>query len=196
MAEHKNVKSFAAAIAKRAKDVDSINRDAVEKAAFQAKKILEAETARAVGPDFAMSNFGNKGNRGKVKLKAGYNIRGKKNVTALLSPRGAIGAWYLVDKGSKGHIMIPGGIGKVQGKRTKANRQAAKREKLDALLSGDYSSNFQDGIKPFRTPWGPRYKIKHPGTKGKQVWDKAKQAAIPVARMTIRNRYRAYMNSK
>lgn len=157
MATHSSVNSFSKAITKKSVEIVKVNRDAVDKAAFIAKQIVEAKLQSAVGSDRAMSNLGWKGNRGNLTMKVGYDIKGRINAVAILSPRGTIGAWFLLEYGSGRHVI-----------------------------------NLVDP-PPMRTPFGPRYTVKHPGTKGKNVFGDSLKAAKKPVMSVMQQRYARWL---
>lgn len=116
----------------------------------------------ATGGDSRLSGMGN------ARVGARFTMRDK--TTALVS---ATGPMQIIESDTKAHVILPKGIGSGFG-RSKAGRRAAKQSLYDALFGGTYS-----GVKPLRTPWGPRYRVSHPGTKGKHTWANAIDAAAP-----------------
>lgn len=140
---------------------------AVNKGALAAKNAINAQLGRKI-PSRRLRNVGKNGS----KLSVRYDVRGEKNPTALVR---AIGPWQIIEDGTKPHIILPKSVGK--GGRGKAGKRAAKH----ALYSALFGSSGFSGSHPLRTPYGPRFKVNHPGTSGKHPWRDGASAAKKVA---------------
>ena len=137
-------------MAKLTSEFGRASRTAVERGAFEAKKVIGQEIRQATG-DGRMSGVGAKGARVGVR----YDIKGTENPTALGR---ATGPLHLVENPVKPHEITP------------------KRRRRGA------------GKKAVVTPYGPKAKVQHPGTKtGKKPWAKGKQKAEPRIKHEVTN---------
>ena len=115
------------------------------------------------GGDNVLSGMG-------ARVGARYDVIGRQNPVALIR---ATGPLQILESDTKPHGILPKGIGSGHG-RTKAGRRASKQALYDALFGGTYS-----GISPMNTPYGYKYRVNHPGTKGKRTWSRAIEQATP-----------------
>lgn len=94
----------------------------------------------------------------------------------------AEGPLHLENNPTKPHTELPKSVGRVLGsKRTKAARHDAKQRLYDALFGeGGFA-----GAKPLSTPYGPRYRVSHPGTKGKKTWQHGVDLALPLIHQAV-----------
>lgn len=185
MANHQSTASFSKAIKGYGGRLQNASRDAVNDAALVVKTSILAQVARTTGGDMKLGNWGAYKNVGKgYPLSIGYDIKGNTGrVVALVKPRGAIPQWYLLEYGAKPHTILPRGTGRVKGKRTAANRRAAKQDLYNALFGGAVAS-------PLLMPDGPRsVKVKHPGAPAKRPFKTGVEVSRNVAEKIIANQY-------
>jgi hypothetical protein len=114
------------------------------------------------------------------KLTHGYKVTGPDH-KPIASYRALGGPWGLVEHGSEAHTINAGGSSPVAVKgMSRVDRLRATRQRdLDRVFGarGTYS-----GVKPMRLPDGGfRYKVSHPGTKGKEPFNRGVASAIPSA---------------
>jgi hypothetical protein len=137
---------------------------ATAKAAAEVTNSARDEIRKDSGGDMVLSGMG-------AKVGARYDIKGGDNPTALIR---ATGPLHILESDTSQHIILPGGVGRAQG-RSRVARRAAKQDLYNALFGGSVGS----GATPLRTPYGPRYRVNHPGTTGKKTWSRAIERAIP-----------------
>lgn len=137
------------------------DRKSVEAAALFTVRMARASIRAGSGGDSRLSNVGRNG----ARVGARYDIQGARNPTALVR---ATGPLHLLDNPTKPHQITA----KVKKGRSRASRSAF----YNAIFGGD--GGFAN-TTPMRTPYGPRYRVNHPGTKGKQTWKRAVDAASP-----------------
>lgn len=126
--------------------------------------------AVASGGDSRLSGVGKTG----ARVGAKYSVRGGDSPTGLVT---AIGPLQLIERDTQEHGELPRSVGRIQGRRTKEARYAAKQRLYNALFgSGGFS-----GATPLSTPYGPRYRVQHPGTRGKHPFERAVDATVPDA---------------
>lgn len=90
----------------------------------------------------------------------------------------AQGPLHLENNPTKPHTELPKSVGRSLGsRRDKASRHDAKQRLYSALFGGE--GGFA-GATPLRTPYGPRYRVTHPGTKGKRTWQHGVDLALPL----------------
>lgn len=177
----KTVAQFAGQAASIGPKMDAAVKASVGQAALTMKKSVQAELRRAIGADLKMSNVGRRA--GGAKIGVTFNVKDfKGDPTALLKMTGPA---QLVERDTDPHPILPRGVGRVQGRRTKANRLAAKQELYNALFGGRVAVAGRN-IRPLRLADGNfRYIVNHPGTKGKFPWAKGTTAATPAARKIL-----------
>lgn len=168
--------AVASRMAKMGLEVQRGQRTAMNRAALEAKKVLVTEIAKAV-PSGRMRNVGSPpGARVGVK----YDVKGTKNPTALVR---AIGPLHLVENPIKPHMIIPKKTGR--GAKGRGSRRANQQALYDALFGGRYA-----GQKPLRTPYGPRYRVEHPGVSTpKRPWAKGMKRVPDPVRRTLERTY-------
>jgi hypothetical protein len=170
--------------------VPAANRAAVNAAALLAKQAAEASIRAGSGGDMVLSNVGrSKETRGagsRAKVGARYDIKGVKNPTALVY---ATGPLHILDNPTRPTTKTEGGriIAKVS-KGRKGSRQRGSF--YNAIFGG--SGGFA-GATPLRTPWGPRYSVKHRGTAGKRTFFRGIDAAKPMLPRQFQSTYRTAM---
>lgn len=149
----------------------------VGKAALVLKTSVQANLRTAVGSDLRMSGVGRRG----AKVGVRYDVKGQRNPTALLRATGPV---PLVERNTSPHTILPRGVGRVQGRRTKLARQAARQNLYDALFAGTVGA----GVRPLALGNGRfAYRVSHPGTRGKQPFEKGIERATPAAQKILRN---------
>lgn len=145
-------------------------KGSVGKAALVLKTSVQAKLGPATGGDFRMSGVGSKATRqaGGAKLGVRYTVKGDKgDPTALLRMTGPA---HLIERDTSPHTTVPKGVGRVQGRRTKLARRAAKQSLYDALFQAE----------------GNTVKLRqHPGTKGKHPFEKGVERAAPAAQKIL-----------
>lgn len=154
--------------------VTQANKKAVERAAFAMKRSVQKQP----GYRDRLKNVGKSG----ARLNVRYDLKGLENKNAATAIVKAVGPFQLIERDTKAHSIMPRGVGRAQG-RTKAARRQAKQDLYDALFGGRVGSN----VKPLRTPYGPRYRVDHPGTKGRHPFEKGVNAALPEVRKIMGN---------
>lgn len=168
---------FARQMATLGKRMEKNVAGSVGKAAQVLKASVEANLRSAVGSDLRMSGVGKAG----AKVGVRYTVKGTQNPTALLRATGPV---HLVERDNKAHVILPRGVGRVQGRRTKANRRAAKQDLYNALFGGSVGR----GVKPLAFGNGRfAYRVRHPGTKGKHPFEKGVERAAPIAQRILAN---------
>lgn len=106
---------------------------AVERAAFEAKKVIASEIRSATG-DMRMSGVGTKGARVGVR----YDMKGTENPTALVR---ATGPLHLVERPVKPHVIAP------------KKRGRGKRKKAVTTPYGPRASVQHPGVQNPKRPW-------------------------------------------
>lgn len=152
-------------------------RKAVIAGTAAAKVTLTASLRKAV-PSGRLRNVGKSG----TSLSVRANVAGTEHPTGLVS---AQGPWQLVENDTKAHPIIAKGVGKQF--KGRGSGHAKKQAKYNALFGGDQAGVY-GGTKPLRTPYGPRYRVNHPGTRGKHPWRDgvvAAQLSVPLAMTSV-----------
>jgi hypothetical protein len=152
----------------------SMSVAALDRLASLAKKLLLAELARAVGADLRMSRVGPKG----ARLGVASDVKQGQTPTAMVR---ATGPWQLIEGDTDPHVILPRGVGRAKG-RSKAARHAARQELYNAL----FGSGPGRQVTPLRTPFGPRNRVLHPGTKGKHPFANGVERAQSLTAITLR----------
>ena len=145
-------------------------RQGVQKAALVATTAARASIAAGSGGDSALSNVGRQGG---AKVGARFDVKGTQNPSALIR---ATGPLHLLDNPTKPHTIVPRGL-------KKGRSRASRGDFYNALFGG--GSGF-GSAKPLRTPYGPRYRVQHPGTRGKRTFWRGIDAARPLVPLTFR----------
>lgn len=156
--------------------VEKSTRSAVEKSALQLTSHARLNIAAATGGDSRLSHVGK---RGGAKVGARYKLnRSTSNPSALIFAEGPL---QIIERDTKAHGEIPRSVGRLQRRsdgvldRSRSARHDAKQRLYSALFgSGGFS-----GATPLSTPYGPRFKVAHPGTKGKHPFGRAVTAETP-----------------
>lgn len=165
-----------ARLKKLATEIDRADKMAVNRAALAAKTVHLAEL-RKVAPSGRMRNVGSPPG---AKLNVRYDVKGIRNPTALVR---AIGPWHLLEHVIKPHLIIP----KKTGRQSKG--RGARRQNKQALYNALFGGEYGDAT-PLKTPFGPRFKVNHPGVRiPKMPWAKAKPAAETAALKQLQSAY-------
>lgn len=110
----------------------------------------------------------------------GVKVRALPGDRAIITAEGPL---HLENNPTKPHTELPRSVGRnTTGHNNKANRYAAKARLYNALFSGE--GGFA-GATPLRTPYGPRYRVQHPGTKGKKTWQHGVDLALPLIHQAV-----------
>lgn len=112
----------------------------------------------------------------KQRLSVRWDMKGEGNPTALLVAKGP---WGLLEYGAEPHQMMP--RLNIRARQKGMKKQQKRQDNLNIAFSarGAFS-----GVKPMgnrRTGFGPVYKAKHPGTKGKKSFSRGLTRAMPTA---------------
>jgi hypothetical protein len=142
------------------------DRKGVEQSALLVTKAARSSIRAGSGGDSILSNVG----RG-ARVGARYDIEGAANPTALVR---ATGPLHLLDNPTRAHQITP----KVKKGRSRASRAAF----YNAIFGGEGGFG---GTRPMRTPYGPRYRVNHPGTRGKRTFFRAVDAAKPFVKVAF-----------
>jgi hypothetical protein len=89
-------------------------------------------------------------------------IRSGKNPAILMRARGAL---HLLANPTQRHLIVP---------------RTSKSGKTRRARLANYSGSVGSGVHALRTPYGPKYKVNHPGTRGKNTWRKGVDDARPL----------------
>jgi hypothetical protein len=149
----------------------------VEQSALLLTRAARASIAAGSGGDSALSNVGRRG--GGARVGARYDIKGTDNVTALVR---ATGPLHLLDNPTAPH--------RISARVAKGRSRASRAAFYNAIFGG---GSGYGTAKPLRTPYGPRYSVQHPGTKGKRTFWRAIDRAAPLSRLTFQQTYKAQM---
>ena len=166
-------------MAKVAAEVKKAESVAVKNAALEAKKIHLAEIRAASGGDLHLSGVGKSG----ARLGVSFSVKGAgKDTTALVR---ATGPLHLLEHKSRSHTILPRGVGRARG-RGAAARRAAKQDLYSALFGGGGFS----GATPLNTPFGPRFRVNHPGVQNpRRPWKRGAVKAVPMVTRKVRSAF-------
>lgn len=182
-----NVTKFAAQVRAIGVAAEQAQRKAVMDAALMLKRSIEQQTSIATKGSMGFSNMDTRLTRsGKEvksnspsRLRVGYDLVGERNPTALLVARGA---WGLIEYGSDPHIITPrmSAIER-KGVARKKYLRAVQQRKFDVTFNavGTFS-----GYTPLNGNAGggtPRYRVNHPGQKGKRPFARGIELARGMA---------------
>jgi len=163
MAGEKTLGEFAMQMAILAGDMPRMTSEATSQAALLVTREVRAAIARDSGGDSKLSGV-------PARVGASFTVGGGAHPTALVK---ASGPMQLIESDTQQHTILAKGVGRTKG-RSKAARRQAKQNLYDAL----FGSTGYSGVRPLRTPYGPRFKVTHPGTSGKKTWAKAIDGVI------------------
>lgn len=145
---------------------------AVKVAATQTRELMERVAVQTAGSDRQFSNLG------KSKALLGARLRVDALGAETVATVSATGPWGISEGDTPAH-QITAKLGKIAGRGAK---RARRQRDLDVAFGarGAFS-----GAKPMGSPgrFGPRYSVRHPGTKGKHTWA---EAGPEVARLASR----------
>lgn len=144
-------------------------RGGVAKAALVATSAARASIAAGSGGDSVLSNVG----RGGAKVGARFDVKGTQNPSALIR---ATGPLHLLDNPTSPHVIVPRSL-------RKGRSRSSRGDFYNALFGG--GSGF-GSAKPLRTPYGPRMRVQHPGTRGKRTFWRAIDNVRPLIPITFR----------
>lgn len=165
---YSTVQQLAAAIESAGTAIAGSQTEALNRAALKLKRSVEASRDRVTG-DGRLSGVGN------ARLGVRYDIKGSTNPTALLR---VTGPWQLIERDTRPAGRVTGKVGRVRGGR-RVNRERNVRIAFGAR--GALS-----GVRPMRTPWGPKSAIQDRGTRGQHPFKKGVEAGTKPALQELR----------
>lgn len=173
-----NTTQFAASIRQIGNAAAGAQRKAVMEAADMLKRSIMTQTSIATKGSMGFSNMNTRLLRSgrevpsssPSKLRVGYDIVGERNPTAIIVARGA---WGLIEYGSDPHFITTT-LPTISRKRKAAARyqRETTQRRLDVAFGA--KSTFS-GLPPMNGAAGggtPRYRVYHPGTKGKRPFNR------------------------
>lgn len=176
MATSTTVADFAKHIEKMGAAVAAGRKDAVNKAALEAKNTI-LDQLDTVVPSRRLRNVGSSG----AKLGIGYDIKGFQNPTALVQARGP---WQFIEYDNAPHWITSkygGGSRKSRAQRLGGMANPRARGNASTSFLGNYEGGGNPGVGgSVRVPSaGYRRWARHPGTKGKRPFAKGIERARP-----------------
>jgi hypothetical protein len=178
-----DITSFARQVSGFTGRLDAVAKTAVDKSALHVTNEIRGRIRSATGGSMRLSGVGKRG----ARVGARYTVKNHEGShSALVTAEGPL---QLIERNTKAHGEMPKGVGKVTGRKTKESRHAAKQNLYSALFGGGGFA----GTKPLRTPYGPRYRVNHPGTKGKHPFEHAVNAAAPKVPVIFQREMRSEM---
>lgn len=156
-----------------AREIALANRTAISDAALILKRSIEKERDHAVGADGRLSGVGKRG----AKLGVGYDIKGTNNPTALLQARGP---WQLVERDVQPHIVGAKSLG----------TRASIRKRAGGGRGAFAGLKPRAGAKALAFGGLYRATARHPGTRGKQPWQRGIDAGYDPALRRLQTVYR------
>jgi hypothetical protein len=195
-----STQQFAMKIRSYGTAVGKAQRVAVHEAAMMLKQSIERQTSIATKGSMGFSRMDTRVTRsgavvrrsGNSKLRVGFDVVGDAHPTALLVARGP---WGLIEYGSVPHEIIPRLESISRRGPALARQRALTQRRLDIAFG---ATGVFNGVSPLSGNAGggePRYRVKHPGTKGKKpfhtgvmmVRDRAARRALGIiSNQTIR----------
>lgn len=179
--------AFAASIRSLGVAAEKAQRKAVMDAALMLKRSIERQTMIATKGSMGFSNMNTTLTRtgrevprtAPSVLRVGYDLVGERNPTALLVARGP---WGLIEYGSDPHVITTK-MPTIQRRRKAAlaYQREVKQRRYDQLFGA--RSTFS-GLPPMNGAAGggtPRYRVYHPGTKGKQPFSRGIELVRDIA---------------
>ena len=157
--------------------IPQANLAAVQKAALFVTQAARASITAGSGGDARLSGVGRV--PGGARVGARFDVKGTTNPTAVVR---ATGPLHLLDNPTRAH-QITARVGKG---RSRASRSAF----YNAIFGG--SGGFA-GVRPMSTPYGPRFRVQHPGTAGKRTFWSAVDRAGPMVPRVFAEAYRESM---
>lgn len=168
-----STQQFALKIRSYGKAVEEAQKVAVKEAALMLKQSIERQTSVATKGSMGFSRMDTRLTKTGVvakranyaKLTVGFDVVGELHPTALLVARGP---WGLIEYGSVPHEIIPRLQTISRRGSSEARRRALTQRRLDIAFGG---VGVFSGVPPLAGAAGggePRYRVQHPGTKGKK----------------------------
>lgn len=161
--------------------IEDATREGVSDAALELTTVARKNIAAATGGDSRLSGVKSRSGLA-AKVGARYKLNDNPtNPSALISAEGPL---QLVERDTKPHGEIAGDVGRLRAdsrgvvSRSRVARHAAKQELYDALFGSEGAHPFA-GTTPLATPYGPRYRVQHPGTRGKHPFARAVESVAP-----------------
>ncbi len=157
--------------------VEIERRASLARSATKARSAVLRERDRAVGSDGRLSGAGNALLGVKVKVR---------DDDAVVS---ATGPWQLVENDTRpaglivGKTWREGRNGRPGRYRRTLSRGTSERTKFKRYLARTAFATGRAsfaGVRPLRTPYGPRSKVFDKGTRGKKPFQKGVDAAVPI----------------
>ena len=188
MPNYSSTSQYAAYIRSIGKKIEGSQREAVNQAALILKKSILQQANIATGGSLMLRNVGSVSNRsgrfvpvrndaGRT-LRVGYDIVGEVHPTALLLARGP---WGIVEYTTSPHDITPR-LGTIQrkGKAALKYKRELRQRQLDVAFGG---AGVFAGVPPLNVQGmgEPRYRVKHPGTKGKFPWKRGIELVRDIA---------------
>lgn len=177
MPNYRSTSQYAAYIRSIGKKIEGAQREAVNEAAYRLKQSILRQASVATGGSLMLSNVGSVSTRsGRYvpvrndsgrSLRVHYDIVGDTHPTALLVARGP---WGIVEYSTTPHVITPR-LGKIErkGKTRLAYQREMRQRQLDVGFGGVGAFA---GVPPLNVAaiGEPRYRVNHPGTRGKFPW--------------------------
>jgi len=162
--------------------VERAGPQTVKAALADAKKLHEREIRRDTGGDMRLTGANRaKGRPGNARVGVRTNTKGLgARTTGFI---GATGPLQLVNNDTAGHVITSAYL-RGAGRRARAGRsQVAGPGLVGTLLKGDRRAVLRiPGVPGFRSS------ARHPGTKGKNTWQRGAVASRPVIRKQMRQK--------
>ena len=154
-------------------EIEKATGRGVAKAALELTAAARRNIAVASGGDSRLSGVGPRGARVGARYKVTERGFGG-DYSALVTADGPV---QLIERDTDPHDEFSRSVSRAKGRSRLARSEAAARF-YNALFGGD--SAFA-GTSPMSTPYGPRYRVNHPGTKGKHPFKRAVAEVAPHA---------------
>lgn len=157
--------------------VDAVKRSA-EKAKAEQLSVIRADS----GGDLMLSGVNkSKGRPGNAKLSVNYRVRSSGlTATALLK---ATGPLQIISNDTSGRVIRSAYSSNVRG--TAARRRGGARGFIGPVVPGQFAGGGRKAV--LNIPGvGFRRSARHPGTKGKDTWQRGRKKAEPVIAVEMR----------
>jgi hypothetical protein len=140
------------------------------RAMSESAKTSVLNEARRIAPDLNLSGVGRKG----VRIGARYTVGATKAEIK------ATGPWQFVEYNTKPHIITSRGL------------RGSRKSRASAVASGQPLRK-RPGAATTRlnTPFGPRFYVRHPGTRGQTPWEFGVTRIVPQLPEVAARVYRA-----
>ena len=170
------------------RNVGTYAQQAQKEAVFNATLYMKDMIEREIRGDLGGKNYFRQMNEKKTKsgnfvgirpqtnvVGVRFDVKGDYSPTALLTAYGPMG---LLEYGAFKHEIRAKNPQLMGMRRGRAKTRATKQRELDITFGarGAFS-----GSVPMRTPYGPRYRIQHPGAKPKKTFTRGVDKATPRA---------------